>query len=101
MSVLSKIISESIVTRNTRFGFHGTVASAGHDADKTYSQVHREMMKNHNLSHDQARDYLDSTHGRHLADQFLDSPHKFDYSQSSIKKSVDSFKKTYNPKNYA
>jgi hypothetical protein len=66
-------------TQNTQWGFYGTRANAHPrlttDAnerhptlDKEYDTARNELVGQHGGTHAQAREYLDSTRGRHLAD---------------------------------
>jgi hypothetical protein len=67
-------------SRNPVFGYYGTTASnlnikdsdkddRNPTVDKHFAAAHAELVKQHGLTPGQARDYLDSSSGRHLADR--------------------------------
>lgn len=62
--------TSSIRTNNDGYGFHGEAGAAGQDADAAFAKAADHLVaKKHFPTHDAARDFLDSTHGRHLHDE--------------------------------
>ncbi len=60
-------------TRNTEYGFWGTLLNQGHtesDVQGMWDHVVSELAEIHNTAETNIRDFLDSTRGRHLADEF-------------------------------
>ena len=56
-------------TRNTEFGFFGTMALTGHDAEEAWGIALRLIQAATRASAEVVRDYLDATCGRHFADE--------------------------------
>jgi len=65
-----RVAMEKIITRNETWGFYGTLDA--HDAGVIYDSAARALMERYDLGADQARDLLDSSLGRHIADQRRD-----------------------------
>lgn len=60
-----------VQTQNTQWGFYGTVKQYGLSdkmAAELFSIIADRLHLQYGVSLNQARDYLDATHGRHLAD---------------------------------
>ena len=99
-------------TRNHRRGFYGTrldtlrstsgrsnqasaVLSAIDATKSDWNSAHGKLTSEYGMKPGEARDFLDSVHGRHLADSsFPDEPHK------SVSAAVRRFRKTYQPSDF-
>lgn len=90
----------NIGTRNEANGFYGTVArdpQQGKNAKKLWDEAVRAITSAYGVKEPLARDFLDSSLGRHLADQVLDG--------KGVASAVTSsgflrWKKTYDPQDY-
>ncbi len=67
--------NKTIPTNNPEWGFWGTSMHNGYDADLTWTTTSQFLIKNFELTPEQTRTVLDSTFGRHLADDlsFIES----------------------------
>lgn len=74
-TVVNPMIGES-TTNNPAGGYHGTIKkSSEQEGASKYKQAHRvvqEIMKKHGGTPEDTRNYLDSVHGRHIADHVND-----------------------------
>lgn len=84
--------SEEEITDNEGYGYHGEMHSKHgvEGSHAAYNRMHSHVMKVTGASHEEARHFLDSTHGRHLANN-----------EQHLKPFYDRFKKTYNPEQYS
>jgi hypothetical protein len=92
----------TLPTRNESWGFFGTVETAlesTYEAERQYEAAQRALMTL-GLTAEQARDYLDSRDGRHLADAALGTCHSV-LEVPWLAKSIRGFLKTYDPAAFA
>lgn len=85
---------EKVITGNEAHGYHGEMrskygTSGSHSA---YNKAHGHVMRNLNISHDEAKHFLDSKSGRNFAGN--------EHSLSWLGKEHKNWKKTYNPSDY-
>lgn len=94
------------ITNNPHYGYHGAVANeavegikhkdkydmAEAHGHKKYNETHAHVMHHTGASHDEAKHYLDSKHGRHL--------HGREHDVGYLKKDFKHFKKSYNPEDF-
>jgi hypothetical protein len=63
----------AVQTSNPDWGFHGTYKTAhgasDEEAGRAYADAHAQVMKHFKMNHGEAQAFLDSRHGRHMADQ--------------------------------
>lgn len=59
-----------VKTQNEGFGFHGTIARTTKEADRLFEKAARELIA-YGMTEEEAVKLLDSTLGRHLADQII------------------------------
>jgi hypothetical protein len=82
----------SELTENEGRGYHGEMWSQHQDnakAHKAYNDMHARVMKESGASHEEAKHFLDSIAGRHLAGN-----------EHNLKQHHQRWKKTYNPADY-
>lgn len=82
-------------TGNEGRGYHGEWPSK--DAAKKFAAAHRRIKKLMKADDSVVTHYLDSTHGRHLADTEKDSKDDDEY----VSKDFNKFLKRYNPEHFA
>lgn len=83
------------VSTNPGYGYHGVASRVyGEKGVKDrYATVHAKVMKHAGASHQEAIHYLDSVHGRHLEGH--------ENNDKYIRKDYKTWKKTYDPKQFA
>ena len=90
-------------SNNTEYGYHGTMATQYGDkkAANLYSSAHAHVKKiaawNEKQPNIKTRDFLDSTHGRHLADIEIQRGRNSDEFNSHVKNRWGTFSKSYHP----
>jgi hypothetical protein len=92
-------VRESVIPKNSSYGFLGTAGEGAHELlDKAVKHVKdaNKGNKNFQMSDVTIGHFLDSVHGRHLADMMV-SKQPDDIIQRSVKAAVTHFSKTYNP----
>lgn len=70
------------VTKNEGHGYHGTARVAGKTAEQAHAlfrKVHNHLVKHHDVSPVVARNYLDSSYGRHLSGHHESTGHSTDH----------------------
>lgn len=89
------------ITGNPGYGYHG---EAQHEfgekhAHHIYNVMHAKVMKHAGATHDEAKHFLDSTHGRHMyAHRGYSNLQK---QEAHIQRAFKTFKKTYHPDQFA
>jgi hypothetical protein len=94
-------IEEAVKTDNEGHGYHGTVKAGSHEErGKKYAEMHAHVkklvggaghLKDARQPNNMVKHFLDSTHGRHIADEPTDS---------NITSRFKHFKKSYKPVHY-
>jgi hypothetical protein len=72
-------IDEVADSHHPEGGFHGTLVQQGRkpeEAKELFRHAHKALMKDHNVHSKVARNYLDSTYGRHTADELQGVEHE-------------------------
>jgi len=95
-----------LATRNESWGFYGTLRQSIGDEDGggfiqvIWNDTMELLMAVHKLTEEQARDFLDSVHGRHLADSLNFDLEADDIFPAWIPGSIKRFLKTYDPADF-
>lgn len=96
---------KTIETRNTEWGFFGTIATQEHmDPAAEWNASIEYLMRVHHLAPETARDFLDAPSGRHIADAVIDSRAAGRTGDASypawLARQIRYFLKIYDPANY-
>jgi hypothetical protein len=79
----------TLPTRNEAFGFYGTMACTGHDAGKAWAIAAPLIVAATSCSPEGARGFLDSTHGRHFADEVTNQMARHLSLETAIRAAID------------
>lgn len=93
-------VQESVIPKNANYGFLGTAGEKAHELlDKAVVHIKtaNQGMKNFQMSDVTVGHFLDSRHGRHLADM-MSSKQPEELIKRSLKASLTDFSKTYHPR---
>jgi hypothetical protein len=100
-AIKEEAIDEAVKTDNEGHGYHGTVKAGSHEErGKKYAEMHAHVkklvggaghLKDARQPNNMVKHFLDSTHGRHVAD---------DPTDSNITSRFKHFKKSYKPVHY-
>lgn len=66
----------TLPTRNEAWGFFGTITTMGHDARQAWEIASTLIAAATDASPEGVRDFLDSRHGRHFADEVANALHE-------------------------